>query len=164
MFILKWSMSQCKDVSASSRDKTHVDWVKAYIAIFTALQSYIKAHHTTGLAWSKSVSPPSSNESLPAEENLCRKTYSRPIAPSAATCLCTLQGPVASASAAPPSAPAGGCPPPPPGPPPPMDLSKPCGGGGGSGGEDRNALFASLNKGSDITKGREAKELFCLTF
>lgn len=99
------------------KDKTHVDWVKAYINIWTELQNYIKQHHTTGLTWSKS-------------------------------------GPVASASAAPPSAPAGGCPaPPPPGPPPPpMDLGG-SSGGGDSAADKRNELFASINKGSDITKG-----------
>uniref|UniRef100_A0AAY4CHS8 Adenylyl cyclase-associated protein n=1 Tax=Denticeps clupeoides TaxID=299321 RepID=A0AAY4CHS8_9TELE len=60
-------------------------------------------------------------------------------------------GPVASASAAP-RAPGGAPPPPPPGPPPPpMDLSGPA--GGDSAEANRNALFASLNKGSDITKG-----------
>ncbi|XP_051246210.1 adenylyl cyclase-associated protein 1 [Dicentrarchus labrax] len=97
------------------KDKTHVDWVKAYVSIWTELQNYIKQHHTTGLTWSKS-------------------------------------GPIASASAAPPSAPAGGCPPPPPPgpPPPPMDLSGSSGGGGDG---ERNALFASINKGADITKG-----------
>lgn len=100
------------------KDKTHVDWVKAYVSIWTQLQDYIKQHHTTGLTWSKS-------------------------------------GPMASASAAPPSAPAGGCPPPPPPgpPPPPMDLSGSSGGGGDSGPDERNALFASINKGADITKG-----------
>lgn len=41
------------------RDKTHVDWVKAYLSIWTELQNYIKQHHTTGLTWSKSVSPQS---------------------------------------------------------------------------------------------------------
>lgn len=41
------------------RDKTHVDWVKAYLSIWTELQNYIKQHHTTGLTWSKSVGPPS---------------------------------------------------------------------------------------------------------
>ncbi|XP_072227309.1 adenylyl cyclase-associated protein 1 [Leuresthes tenuis] len=94
------------------KDKTHVDWVKSYVSIWTELQNYIKQHHTTGVTWSKT-------------------------------------GPVASAAAAP----AGGCPPPPPPgpPPPPMDLS---GSGGGDDGSDtRNALFASINKGSDITKG-----------
>ncbi|XP_033981274.1 adenylyl cyclase-associated protein 1 [Trematomus bernacchii] len=101
------------------KDKVHVDWVKAYLSIWTELQNYIKQHHTTGLTWSKS-------------------------------------GPVASASAAAPRAPAGGCaPPPPPGPPPPpMDCSSSGGGGGGDGGADtRNALFASLNKGGDVTTG-----------
>lgn len=39
-----------------NRDKTHVDWVKAYVNIWTELQNYIKQHHTTGLTWSKSVS------------------------------------------------------------------------------------------------------------
>lgn len=38
------------------RDKMHVDWVKAYVSIWTDLQNYIKQHHTTGLTWSKSVS------------------------------------------------------------------------------------------------------------
>lgn len=66
------------------------------------------------------------------------------------------QGPVASASAAPPSAPAGGCPPPPPpGPPPPsLDISGPASGGGDAAAGNRNALFAAINKGSDITRGR----------
>ncbi|KAL7381955.1 hypothetical protein ABVT39_014078 [Epinephelus coioides] len=100
------------------KDKTHVDWVKAYLSIWTELQNYIKQHHTTGVTWSKT-------------------------------------GPVACASAASPRAPAGGCPPPPPPgpPPPPMDCSAPSGGGGIGGADARNALFASLNKGSDITKG-----------
>ncbi|XP_077362735.1 adenylyl cyclase-associated protein 1 isoform X2 [Festucalex cinctus] len=67
-------------------------------------------------------------------------------------------GPVASASAsaAPASSKPGGCappPPPPPGPPPPpVDLGGSTG-HGDSDGIDRNALFESINKGSDITKG-----------
>ncbi|KAM9824744.1 adenylyl cyclase-associated protein 1 [Neosynchiropus ocellatus] len=61
-------------------------------------------------------------------------------------------GPVATASAAPPSAPAGGCPPPPPpGPPPPM--AEPSGNAKQSGDDGRNALFAMINQGSDITRG-----------
>ncbi|KAG7225397.1 hypothetical protein INR49_027386 [Caranx melampygus] len=110
MFYTNRVLKEYKD-----KDKTHADWVKAYVSIWTELQNYIKQHHTTGLTWSKS-------------------------------------GPVASASAAPPSAPAGGCPPPPPPgpPPPPMDLST---SSGSSGGDDRSALFASINKGSDITRG-----------
>lgn len=98
------------------KDKTHVDWVKAYLSIWTELQAYIKQHHTTGLAWSKS-------------------------------------GPVATASGATAASSGGGAPPPPPpGPPPPSaDLEK--AGSGDPGATSRNALFASLNKGSDITKG-----------
>uniref|UniRef100_A0A8C7TXW5 CAP, adenylate cyclase-associated protein 1 (yeast) n=1 Tax=Oncorhynchus mykiss TaxID=8022 RepID=A0A8C7TXW5_ONCMY len=92
------------------KDQKHVDWVKAYLSIWTELQNYVKQHHTTGLAWSKS-------------------------------------GPVASASAAPP--PRAG--PPPPGPPPPPMASS--GGSGDQGPDTRNALFASLNKGADVTKG-----------
>uniref|UniRef100_A0A8C1RQU2 Adenylyl cyclase-associated protein n=1 Tax=Cyprinus carpio TaxID=7962 RepID=A0A8C1RQU2_CYPCA len=93
------------------KDKMHVEWVNAYVSIWTELQAYIKQHHTTGLSWSKT-------------------------------------GPVASGGA-----PSGGAPaPPPPGPPPPpMDLDKSS--GGDSGATSRNALFASLNKGADITKG-----------
>ncbi|XP_043940740.1 adenylyl cyclase-associated protein 1 [Protopterus annectens] len=34
-------------------DKKHVEWVKAYINIWTNLQAYIKEYHTTGLSWSK---------------------------------------------------------------------------------------------------------------
>lgn len=69
---------------------------------------------------------------------------------------CPPQGPVASASAPPPSAPAGGCPPPPPPgpPPPPMDISGPPDSGGDSAPDNHNALFASINKGFDITKSK----------
>lgn len=52
--------------------------------------------------------------------------------------------------------PAGGSvPPPPPGPPPPpmCDLSI-SNGAGSAGGDDRSALFAQINKGQDITKGK----------
>ncbi|XP_055475315.1 adenylyl cyclase-associated protein 2-like [Psammomys obesus] len=34
-------------------DLHHVDWVKSYLSIWSELQTYIKEHHTTGLAWSK---------------------------------------------------------------------------------------------------------------
>uniref|UniRef100_A0A3Q1FKW2 Adenylyl cyclase-associated protein n=1 Tax=Acanthochromis polyacanthus TaxID=80966 RepID=A0A3Q1FKW2_9TELE len=39
-------------------DRRHVDWVRSYLSIWTDLQSFIKQHHTTGLVWSKSRSPP----------------------------------------------------------------------------------------------------------
>uniref|UniRef100_A0A3Q2PUI8 Adenylyl cyclase-associated protein n=1 Tax=Fundulus heteroclitus TaxID=8078 RepID=A0A3Q2PUI8_FUNHE len=140
------------------KDKTHVDWVKAYVSIWTELQNYIKQHHTTGLSWSKTVShqnraePHSENRTEPHSENRAeprsenRRVF---IWPSVHP-----QGPVASASGAPPSAPAGGCPPPPPGPPPPPeDLSGTPGVGGDGGAGTRNALFAAINQGADITRG-----------
>ncbi|XP_053718411.1 adenylyl cyclase-associated protein 1 [Synchiropus splendidus] len=97
------------------KDKTHVDWARAYMSIWADMQAYIKQHHTTGLTWSKT-------------------------------------GPVATVSAAPPSAPAGGCPPPPPpGPPPPMLET--CSDSKQSGDDGRNALFAAINQGSNITRG-----------
>ncbi|XP_036948367.1 adenylyl cyclase-associated protein 1 [Acanthopagrus latus] len=46
------------------KDKTHVDWVKAYVAIWTDMQKYIKDHHTTGLAWSK-TGPVASGSAAP---------------------------------------------------------------------------------------------------
>ena len=33
------------------RDKTHVDWVKAWIQVLVELQAFVKQHHTTGLTW-----------------------------------------------------------------------------------------------------------------
>ncbi|PWA30144.1 hypothetical protein CCH79_00020144 [Gambusia affinis] len=44
------------------KDKMHVDWVKAYVSIWTDLQNYIKQHHTTGLSWSKTVSNRNRNQ------------------------------------------------------------------------------------------------------
>lgn len=34
-----------------SRDKIHVDWVKAWGQTLTDLQKFVKQHHTTGLVW-----------------------------------------------------------------------------------------------------------------
>uniref|UniRef100_A0A286XX92 Adenylyl cyclase-associated protein n=1 Tax=Cavia porcellus TaxID=10141 RepID=A0A286XX92_CAVPO len=48
MFYTNRVLKEYKDV-----DKKHVDWVKAYLSIWTELQVYIKEFHTTGLAWSK---------------------------------------------------------------------------------------------------------------
>ncbi|XP_048356576.1 adenylyl cyclase-associated protein 1 [Sphaerodactylus townsendi] len=48
MFYSNRVLKEYKDV-----DKKHVDWVKAYLSIWTELQAYIKEHHTTGLTWSK---------------------------------------------------------------------------------------------------------------
>ncbi|XP_008329363.1 adenylyl cyclase-associated protein 1 [Cynoglossus semilaevis] len=48
------------------KDKTHVDWVKAYISIWTQLQDYIKKYHTTGLSWSKTGQVASASAAAPA--------------------------------------------------------------------------------------------------
>ncbi|XP_033013623.1 adenylyl cyclase-associated protein 1 [Lacerta agilis] len=48
MFYSNRILKEYKDV-----DKKHVDWVKAYLSIWTELQAYIKEYHTTGLTWSK---------------------------------------------------------------------------------------------------------------
>ncbi|EPY78467.1 adenylyl cyclase-associated protein 1 [Camelus ferus] len=50
MFYTNRVLKEYRDV-----DKKHVDWVKAYLSIWTELQAYIKEFHTTGLAWSKTV-------------------------------------------------------------------------------------------------------------
>lgn len=68
-----------------------------------------------------------------------------------------LQGPVASAAAAPPRAPAGGCPPPPPPGPPPPPMAPDTSSSSGGEDVDRNALFASINQGFDITRGKHSK-------
>ncbi|XP_051843730.1 adenylyl cyclase-associated protein 1 [Antechinus flavipes] len=52
MFYTNRVLKEFKDV-----DKKHVDWVKAYLNIWTELQTYIKEYHTTGLAWSKTGPP-----------------------------------------------------------------------------------------------------------
>ncbi|XP_060068169.1 adenylyl cyclase-associated protein 1-like, partial [Ylistrum balloti] len=104
------------------KDQKHVDWVKSWNAIFKELQSYIKANHTTGVAWN------------------------------------SRGGDAASFSAGAPPAPSGGPPaPPPPGPPPPPPppaVEPSSGSAPESSGEDgRSQLFASINQGTDITKG-----------
>nr|6RSW_C Chain C, Adenylyl cyclase-associated protein 1 [Mus musculus] len=48
MFYTNRVLKEYRDV-----DKKHVDWVRAYLSIWTELQAYIKEFHTTGLAWSK---------------------------------------------------------------------------------------------------------------
>ncbi|KAM6428224.1 adenylyl cyclase-associated protein 1 isoform 1-T5 [Liasis olivaceus] len=48
MFYSNRVLKEYKDV-----DKKHVEWVKAYLSIWTELQAYIKQYHTTGLTWSK---------------------------------------------------------------------------------------------------------------
>uniref|UniRef100_G1TX42 CAP N-terminal domain-containing protein n=1 Tax=Oryctolagus cuniculus TaxID=9986 RepID=G1TX42_RABIT len=53
MFYTNQVLKEYKDVG-----KKHVDWVKAYLSIWTELQAYIKEFHTTGLAGAKRGPPP----------------------------------------------------------------------------------------------------------
>ncbi|XP_034400311.1 adenylyl cyclase-associated protein 1 [Cyclopterus lumpus] len=53
------------------KDKTHSDWVKAYVSIWTELQNYIKKHHTTGLTWSKSGPVASASAAPPPAPGGC---------------------------------------------------------------------------------------------
>lgn len=101
------------------KDKTHVEWVRAFTAIFDDMKQYVMEHHTTGLVWNA--------------KGISISEYK---------------------AAAPPSAAAGGVPPPPPpppppGPPPPPALSTaPTAAPGGG----VAAVFAELNRGSEVTK------------
>ncbi|XP_014843967.1 PREDICTED: adenylyl cyclase-associated protein 2 [Poecilia mexicana] len=54
-------------------DRRHVDWVHAYLSIWTEMQSFIKQHHTTGLAWSKTgpIAPVSLLDSSPPPSAPC---------------------------------------------------------------------------------------------
>ncbi|KAJ8670581.1 hypothetical protein QAD02_001840 [Eretmocerus hayati] len=42
------------------KDKTHVEWCKAWVKILTDLQQFVRQHHTTGLVWAKTGSVPPS--------------------------------------------------------------------------------------------------------
>merc|ERR1712127_544526 len=93
------------------------------------LINYIKAHHTTGLVWNLKGTPASA------------KPKPAPPAPKPKV--------AGGAGGPPPPPPPAPCAPPP-GPPPPAAASSSSGGGDAI---DNSALFASINKGGDITKG-----------
>lgn len=42
---------------AHDRDAQHVAWVRSFVALLDKLAAYVKAHHTTGLAWNKGGVP-----------------------------------------------------------------------------------------------------------
>merc|ERR1712242_104573 len=110
------------------KNDDHVNWTKMLLGMLNELIQYIKAHHTTGLTWNVKGSPASAKPE-PAPPAPKPKVGGGPPPP-------------------PPPAPTGAPLPPPPGPPPPAASSS-------SGGAevDHSALFASINKGGDITKG-----------
>ncbi|KAF8497163.1 adenylate cyclase associated N terminal-domain-containing protein [Russula emetica] len=94
------------------KDKTHVEWVRAFTAIFDDMKQYVMEYHTTGLVWNA--------------KGISISEYK---------------------AAAPPSA-AGGAPPPPPPPPPPALSTAPAAAPAGG----VAAVFAELNRGSEVTK------------
>uniref|UniRef100_A0A8C6IS55 Adenylyl cyclase-associated protein n=1 Tax=Melopsittacus undulatus TaxID=13146 RepID=A0A8C6IS55_MELUD len=121
MFYTNRILKEYKDV-----DKKQVDWVRAYLSIWTELQAYIKEFHTTGLTWSKTVSAASAAGLVLQERILCNCLSSPGL----------LQGPVATeGTKSPPAPPAGAA---------------------SSSTDDaasRSALFAQINRGEGITSG-----------
>lgn len=110
--------------------------MKSWLQFLSELQAYVKQHHTTGVVW---------NSSKKGDKfDLSRISVSGTAA--------TTNG-VSKAPAGP-----GGPPPPPPPPMPDFNQllaedSKSAGSASRSGGPSADALFAEINKGSDITKG-----------
>jgi len=109
------------------KDEDHVQWTKLLLGALNELINFIKKNHTTGLVWNVKGTPANPSGTRPP-------IAPKPKAPSGG-------GPP---PPPPPAAPAAPLPPPPSGPPP----------ASASGPEvDHSALFASINKGGDITKG-----------
>lgn len=42
------------------KDPKHAEWTKAWIALFKALEDYVKKHHTTGISWNRNGQDPAS--------------------------------------------------------------------------------------------------------
>lgn len=131
-----WSNRVMKEYK--DKDAAHVEWVKQFLAIFDALRSYVKEHHATGPSWNANGKPLA--ESV-AEAKSSSSSASVSTSGSSAT----------SASASSSSSTAGGPPPPPPPPPAALfeEASQPSG---------MNAVFADLNRGSNVTSGLKKVE------
>lgn len=116
------------------KDPNHAAWVKVWLQLLSELQAYVKQHHTTGVSWN---SARKSGAFDPARVSVAG-------------------GAAATNGAAPPAPGAGGPPLPPP---PPMPNFKELFADDSSSSSSKaaapaaaDALFAELNKGSDITK------------
>eukprot|EP00002_Diphylleia_rotans_P009457 TRINITY_DN1970_c0_g1_i1.p2 TRINITY_DN1970_c0_g1~~TRINITY_DN1970_c0_g1_i1.p2 ORF type:complete len:466 (-),score=118.57 TRINITY_DN1970_c0_g1_i1:2393-3790(-) len=77
-------------------DNTHVDWVNAFKAMLKGLHAYVKAHHTTGLAWNPKGADAASVSSS--------SSSSAPAAPPAAPAAPAAPAPSAASSSAAPAA------------------------------------------------------------
>lgn len=143
-----------------------MDWVKAYLSIWTELQAYIKEYHTTGLTWSKMVSIGACWCKMVAEglgsschdecvelESTLGFFFAYAYLNFLVVVFPFLQGPIAAVvgSGSPAPAPCGGPPPPPPGPPPPPAPAPTSSSSDDS--ASRSALFAQINRGELITSG-----------
>uniref|UniRef100_A0A8C5RYR4 Adenylyl cyclase-associated protein n=1 Tax=Laticauda laticaudata TaxID=8630 RepID=A0A8C5RYR4_LATLA len=137
MFYSNRVLKEYKDV-----DKKHVDWVKAYLSIWTELQAYIKQYHTTGLTWSK-TGPQPMDAANGSRAPACGGPPPPP-PPGGPQPMDAANGSRAPACGGPP-------PPPPPGPPPPPAPASPNSGSDSS--TSRSALFAQINQGEAITSG-----------
>lgn len=60
------------------RDPTHVEWVRAYTAIFDDLKKYVMEYHTTGLYWNAKVRDPSTFPINLWANELHRRVYPSP--------------------------------------------------------------------------------------
>ncbi|KAJ2676973.1 F-actin-capping protein subunit alpha [Coemansia sp. RSA 1085] len=108
-------------------DSNQVDWVKAFLSILREMAAYVKQYHTTGMVWN-----PHGGEPEQAIQSIKGSS-----------------GPPAAGSS-------GGAPPPPPPLPTAEQLTEFKSGAASAEKEEssaRGALFADLNKGSDITSG-----------
>ena len=130
-----WTNRVLKDFKDS--DPKAAEWVKCFLQLFDEMKAYVKAFHTTGLAWN-----PKGIELSEAAAQLSKEGSS-----AAATApTSTASGGTTGTSQLPP-------PPPPPAPPASVfevksDSSTPATTGSGM-----DAVFAELNKGEDITRG-----------
>lgn len=109
------------------KDANHVTWVRQWLGFLTELQAYVKQHHTTGVSWNSSKKSATFDPSHVSTDSSARN---------------------GAQSSAPPAP--GGAPPPPPMP---NFADLLADDGKSNSNTSTNALFAEINKGSDITKG-----------
>jgi adenylyl cyclase-associated protein len=60
------------------RDKTHVEWVKAFTAIFDDMKQYVMEHHTTGLVWNAKARKIHASSSRACVNGPCYRAYPSP--------------------------------------------------------------------------------------
>lgn len=58
MFGLAWGLWTNVVFVSCCREPAHVQWAVKFKTMIQSLHAYVKAHHTTGLAWGNKVSLP----------------------------------------------------------------------------------------------------------